>query len=407
MREVEFSTMLNTDPSSGGLGDDFFDKFTKRHLINVKRLHIDWSDSWNRLVQFGLNSHGPDLSEVGTTWLGSFQTMDAVRPITPGELSILGGENNFPPAIWKACKTEDDNHMLGVPWTLDLRVILYRKDWLEKAGVDEETAFVDSDQFAETVKRIQMAGHPCPLGITTSQTHTRLAHDMACWVWSAGGDIRSTNGRRMMLADLKSITGLKAYFGLHQFIAPEMAALTEIEIFQYFFEGKTAVAILPERAYLEILTNDSNYVTPEVAQNTGMAMLMQAPYLGGSSLTIWRHSAEPQNALKLIQYLSSLEAWQDLYELYPRYTPARLDARAKSHLAGIPYYSVIEKSMKHARSFQSGYRWRGVEARIVSVIEQMWNDLRVNPALNLQSEVERRFTELSNRLEQTILAATW
>lgn len=407
MKEVEFSTMLNIDPASGGLGDAFFNKFTKEQNINVKRMHMEWPDSWNRLVHFGLTSHGPDVSEVGTTWLGSFHTMDAVRPISTGELSVLGGESNFPPSIWQACQITENNTMLGVPWTLDLRVVLYRRDWLEKAGVDEATAFADSDQFTETVRRIKEAGHPSPLGITTMKTHTRQMHDMASWVWSAGGGIRSDDGRHMMLADSKSMAGLKAYFGLHQFISPEMAELNEMDVYQAFFEGRTAVAILPERAYLEIFTNESKYVVPEVVENIGLAMLMKAPYLGGSALTIWRHSPDNQSALKLVQYLCSLQAWEDLNDLYPRYTPARYDALAKSHLTDIPYYSVIETSMKNARSFHSGYRWQGVEARTVLTVEKMWDDLRANPNLDIKTEVEKRFSDLCTRLEQTILAATW
>jgi hypothetical protein len=136
-------------------------------------------------------------------------------------------------------------------------------------------------------------------------------------------------------------------------------------------------------------------------------MLMKAPYLGGSALTIWRHSPDNQSALKLVQYLCSLQAWEDLNDLYPRYTPARYDALAKSHLTDIPYYSAIETSMKNARSFHSGYRWQGVEARTVLTVEKMWDDLRANPNLDIKTEVEKRFSDLCTRLEQTILAATW
>ncbi len=405
MREIQFSTMFKTD--STGLGEEFLEPFTQRHLVKVNRLHMDWNDSWNRLVQFGLNAQGPDVSEVGTTWLGSFHTMDALRPLTMTETALLGGESNFPPSIWQACKIENENLLFGIPWTLDLRVLLYRRDWMQKAGVDEATAFSDAGQFAETLRCLKVAGHPTPLGLTTSQTHTRLSHDIACWVWDAGGDIRSEDGRRMMLMDSKSRAGLEAYFGMSKFLAPETSGLTEIQVFQDFFDGKTAVAILPERAYLEVVTNTSNYVAPEVKENIGMAMLMQAPYIGGSALTIWRHSSDYQDALKLIQHLTSLESWKILYELYPPYTSARLDAMEKSHLAEMPFYPAIQKSLKNGRSFHSGYRWRGVEARLVSVIEQMWNDLRANPELNIASEVEKRFSDLCARLEQTILAASW
>ena len=407
MREIELSTMFDVSPS-GRMGDAFFDVFTKRHQVKVKRLHMEWPDSWNRLVQFGLHSHGPDVSEVGTTWLGSFHTMDALRSLAMGEMALLGGEHQFPPSIWQACKIDHDNRLVGVPWTLDIRVVLYRRDWLQKAGVDESTAFVDSDRFSETLKRLKAAGHPSPLGLTTAQTHTRLSHDLACWVWSAGGDIRSDDGRRMMLMQPESRAGMEAYFGLNQFISPAMGGQTdEIQVFQDFFEGKTAVAVLPERAYLEVTTNTSNYVVPEVAENIGMAMLMKAPYIGGSALTIWRHSLDYQDALKLVQYLTSLETWQALYPLYPSYTPARLDALDKSPLAAMPFYPAIQQSLKNGRSFHSGFRWSGVEGRLVSTIEQMWRDLRANPELNIAFEVEKRFSDLCIRLEQSILASSW
>lgn len=396
MRDIEFSTMFDVDPSSG-LGDAFFDAFRTRNQINVKRLHMDWSDSWNRLVQFGLSSHGPDVSEVGTSWLGSFHAMEALRPLAAGETALLGGERNFPPASWQACQIEN-NLMLGIPWMLDVRVVLYRRDWLQKAGVDESTAFADSGQFSETLKRLKAAGHPAPLGITTSQSLTRLIHDMACWVWSAGGDIRSADGSRMLLMDPKSRAGLEAYFGLNKFIAPEMAALNQVEAFQTFFEGKTAVAILQENAYLGITTGQSKLLAPEVAENVGMAMLMQVPWIGGTALTIWRHASDYSAALKLIQHLTSMEAYQALSPSIP----ARLDALAKSSLAEIPFYPVIQESLKYGRSFHSGFRWRGVEARLVLVIEKMWNDLRANPDLNIAREVELRFSDLCNRLEQTL-----
>jgi len=405
MREIEFSTMFKTD--SSGLGDAFFDTFVKRYFVQVKRLHMEWPDSWNRLVQFGLNSHGPDVSEVGTTWLGSFHTMDSLRPLTMTETDLFGGADNYPKAIWEACKFENEDFLFGVPWTLDLRAVLYRRDWLQKAGVDETTAFADAEQFADTLKCLQAAGHPSPLGLTSSQTYTRLSHDMACWVWGAGGDIRSDDGRHMMLMEPKSRIGIEAYFSMNQFIAPEMRGQTEIQVFQDFFDGKTAAAILPERAYLEVVVNTSNFVAPEVRENIGLAMVMQAPYIGGSALTIWRHAANYQDALKLIQHLTSIESWKFLHQLYPPYTPARLDALDKSALAKMPHYPAVQASLQNGRSFHSGFRWRGVEARLVSVIEQMWSDLHANPDLDIPSEVSKRFSNLCARLEQTILASSW
>jgi multiple sugar transport system substrate-binding protein len=411
VKEIELSTMFDTT-ASPGMGGDFFDAFTTRHQVKVKAFHMDWSDSWNQLVRFGLSAYGPDVSEVGTTWLGGLHSIEVLRPFTIGEMALLGGERLFPPAIWQACQVHQtpNNLMLAVPWTLDLRVVLYRRDWLQKAGVDEATAFVDSSQFCETLRRLKAAGHPSPLGITTANTPTRIIHDMACWIWSAGGNLRSDDGRHMMLMEPESRAGLEAYFGLNEFVAPEMQALTEPQVFAAFSEGKTAVAILEDRAYLE-LTKKGSSVAADVADNVGLAMLMQAPYIGGSALVIWRHSSDYLDALRLIQYLTSVEAWQ-VFNMEAKqafnqerlcYTPARLDALGQAPLATIPFYPAIQKSLQHARTFHNGYRWSAVETRLAIVIQKMWDDLRADPELNIAREVEQRFSSVCNRLEQTIL----
>jgi hypothetical protein len=62
MKEIVFSGMAVAP--SPGIGDAFFDAFTTRHHVKVKSLHIDWGDSWNQLVQFGLSGRGPDVSEI-------------------------------------------------------------------------------------------------------------------------------------------------------------------------------------------------------------------------------------------------------------------------------------------------------------------------------------------------------
>lgn len=403
MRDIEFSTMFDTNLSPG-MGGTFFDAFTAREQINVKASHMEWPDAWNQLVHFGLSSQGPDVSEVGTTWLAGFDAMEALRPFNTSELALFGGERNYPPAIWQACQVYKNEPLLAIPLTLDVRVVLYRRDWLQKAGVDEATAFADMSQFRETLAKLKSAGHPAPLGMTTAQARTRLAHDLASWVWSAGGDIRSDDGRRMLLMDPKSQAGMQAYFGLNEFITPAMHGLGESQIYKAFFAGKLAVALAKESDYLEVVMHGSN-VAPEVAENIGLAMLMSVPYIGGSALVVWRHSMRYPEGLALIQYLSSMEAWQTLNQQVPPYTPARMDILEKAPLAAIPFYPAIRSSLEKGRSFQSGYRWSGVESRLAMAIESLWSDLRANPGLDIAREVEKRFGELSSRLEQTILGS--
>lgn len=401
MREIEFSTMFDIT-SSSGLGGGFFDDFAAQSQIRVNPLHMDWPDSWNQLVRFALSSQGPDVSEVGTTWLGGLYSMDALRPFTVGETALFGSEQHFPPGLWQACQGYQNKLMLAIPWTLDVRVVLYRRDWLQKAGISEAVAFIDSDHFAETLRSLKAAGHSMPLGLATAHSQTRLIHNMACWVWSAGGDLRSDDGRRMMLMEPKSRIGMQSYFALKEFIAPETYGLSDGQTADDFFAGKTVVAILKENDYIKYARLNTH---PEVLANTGLAMLMQTPYIGGSALAIWRSSMNDQDSLSLIQMLNSMYAWRVLNKEPVPYTPARLDLLAQSPLADTPFFPALQKSLQNGRGFQSGFRWSAVESRLGMVIQQLWDDLQADPDLDIAREVEKRFLAACSRLDQTILVS--
>lgn len=402
MKEIEFSAMniFPNTQSEGALMSDF----KARYQTSAKLQYVDWDDAWNLLVRCGLNGQGPDVSEIGSTWLGGLHAMDALRPFNTSETTKMGGGEAFQPSMWQACHFGRENLLLAMPLTIDLRVVLYRRDWLQKAGVNEETAFMDSDHFADTVKSVKAAGHPSPLAIPTSHSLTRLIHDLACWVWSAGGEIRSNDGRHMLLMEPASRAGIHAYFSLNEFISPEMQALAESTVFDAFTAGKCAIAVLSERGYTGILT-ESVQVNPEVRENVGLSMMMKAPFVGGTALGIWRYSHNYEGALKLVQYLTSAEAWAILNQQEVPHTSARRDILEHSKLASSPFYPAILKSLAHGRSFQSGYRWSGVESRLVAVIESLWGDLRANPGLDIAREIEERFAPVCMRLEQTLLAS--
>lgn len=402
MKEIELSAMnISAFIETQG---DLLSHFTSEYHTNAKINRVDWNDAWNLLVRSGLNGQGPDVSEIGSTWLGGLQSMDALRPFTSNEASIMGGAQAFQPAVWHACQFGRENQLYAIPFVLDVRVVLYRRDWLQKAGVDETIAFSDADHFADTLRRVRAAGHPSPFAMPTSHSLTRLIHDLACWVWSAGGEIRSNDGRRMLLMESAGRVGMQSYFAMNEFLSPETQGLAEQEVFQTFSQGKCAVAVVSERGYLGILA-ESVTTHPEVRENTGMAMLMRSPFVGGTGLAIWRYSHNYEDALKLVQYLTSADAWKILNQDDFPFTSSRIDILEHSKIAKTPFYSALQKSLEHGRSFQSGYRWSGVESRLVAVIENLWGDLRANPELNIQHEIEERFSAVCTRLEQTILAS--
>ncbi len=405
MKRIEYSTLF-WDKTFARSESEFNKKFETDQHIQLYRTPMSWDTGWDELLRTALYGSGPDVSEVGTTWLGSLNDLEALKLLSADQVSTLGGSQTFVPAIWQACVSKEDAQVMAIPWYLDVRVVLYRRDLLHKARVDEKTAFGNSGQFTETLQRLKAAGNPTPLAMTT-QTRIRMIHDMACWVWDAGGDFRSPDGRTLELHEAKSQAGMRAYFGLVKFLPPQMRGLTGGTAPEPFRLGQAAVAVLTSYDYanirLGLVQEGLSPTTPEVLENLGVAMLMQAPFIGGSTLSIWRHTLQEREALDLIQYLTGAQVGRMLYET-AQVLPARLEALDQLPLATDPYFPIIKHSLEKGRSFHSAYRWASVEAHLGRVIEQLWQGLFENPGLDVAAQVSRRFTELSGRLEHTILA---
>ena len=67
-----------------------------------------------------------------------------------------------PTGVWQTTQVVGQDGTWAVPWFTEARSIYYRKDVLEKAGVDPATAFADWDAFRATLQAIKdkVPGHP-------------------------------------------------------------------------------------------------------------------------------------------------------------------------------------------------------------------------------------------------------
>ena len=52
------------------------------------------------------------------------------------ELNVLGGSAAFLPSSWQSSIVLGEKEVCAVPWLADTRLIYYRRDLLDKAGVD-------------------------------------------------------------------------------------------------------------------------------------------------------------------------------------------------------------------------------------------------------------------------------
>ena len=101
MVEIEFSVMEGTPGEANHLLP-LLAAFEHQYNIHVNLTGISWYSGWEDVAQFGMFGNGPDVSCIGTTWIGSLAAMQALRPFTSQQIRSLGGENAFFKSIWQS-----------------------------------------------------------------------------------------------------------------------------------------------------------------------------------------------------------------------------------------------------------------------------------------------------------------
>ena len=95
-QELEFSIMAESPANIQPL----LDQFEAEHRIRVRLRLLTWDIAWSDLVKVALYRDGPDVSEIGSTWLGDLVAMNALRPFAEQELAALGKPSDFLPSAW-------------------------------------------------------------------------------------------------------------------------------------------------------------------------------------------------------------------------------------------------------------------------------------------------------------------
>jgi len=73
--EIEFSIM---DSSNLPAIETLLAQFEAETHIHVNVRTLEWDTAWSDLVKVAIYGDGPDVSEIGSTWLGDLVAMNAV-----------------------------------------------------------------------------------------------------------------------------------------------------------------------------------------------------------------------------------------------------------------------------------------------------------------------------------------
>jgi multiple sugar transport system substrate-binding protein len=372
--------------------DDFKAKF---HIM-VQYRKYSWDSALSELMNIALQGQGPDVSQVGTTWLGSLTGMISIRMFRESEVDLFGGTTKFLPSAWEGCTLLGVDDIYAIPWLTDVHLIAYRRDIFEMANVDETHAFESTEAFEETLAKLKSKGVAIPFSMSTSDD---TLYNLASWVWGAGGTFRTENHRHLTLTDPNTITGIRQYFQLHRYLAPEVRRLNTPQATNVFMQGKAGV-VLTTYANLKNFVKQS---TPALKLDTiSLATVPGVPFIGGSSLVVWLHSYQEDSAIKLVQHLVSYEVQKSIF-LNTGDLPTLVDLYNSKPFTSDQLLQTVALSIKKGRAFQSSRKWAVIEIRLNPALSAIWEELFDDPNFNLDRDISQRFADVQKTIEQSLL----
>ncbi len=400
MEEIELSVMIHT-PGTAEAMQVLLDEFGSRHGIKVNLTCLDWVTARAELNKAALYHHGPDISEVGSTWVPDLISMDVLSPLLPYEVGEAGNPQEYIPAAWSTVQMPDDPQPKALPWHAETYIIHYRGDLLAQAGLNAETAFRSHAAIEETAAKLAEIGVPVPVELTLQTDRYGTLHALASWVWANGGEFLSADSKRLLLNQPQALEAVRAYFGLLKYANQSgreaMLAKTTTPLFQ---NGQSAVTFgtirMAAPEWIELAAPERETLT-KIKANWGWANLPQPCFVGGSDLVLWKHSRNKSAALKLLTFL--VEA-RNLQKSSPAMAtlPPRLSALESQLYTQDPMLKVMSEAIRGGKTYPPLRLWGLVEDKIVAGLLNIGGQVLSNPPEKINEIVEEEIENVCHRV---------
>ncbi len=395
MPEIELSVMIHT-PQTVEVLTGLLKEFTTQSGIHVNLNTLRWENAHGELNRTALYHHGPDVSEIGSTWVSDLIAMNALRPFSPNEINLIGRPEEFVEQAWKSGRLRKDPTQWAIPWLAESYLLHYRKDLLQKAGVDPSTAFSSHDQIAKTVRSLLENGVDVPIEFPLGLDRFGSLHTLASWIWTAGGDFCEEDGRRVAFNQPQAISAIRAYFALLHGLPLDARRKIRERGRGLFEHGKSAINFGTLMFY-----NNYQNAPQETKDNWAMTPLPGDHFIGGSNLVVWKHTRNDRAAIELVRYLTSPTVQVRVAPALAA-MPPRLAALDLPEITNDPVLSVFAQSIRTGRTYPSIPLWGLVEDRLVTALIQIGQALIADEPADLDHVIHQYIDPLARKLNITL-----
>jgi len=398
MPTLNFS-FISDDVARTSLLSEVIRNFEQKSNIKINKQVLSWANAWQKMLDFSRSNDKPDISHIGSSWSNSLSAMNVLRPFTKDDISNFGGSNAFFRTARKSAYTSSGKTVWAIPWSTFTYILVYRRDLIAKAGLEEFKAFDTAKSLDNVLATLQAAGIKTPWAIETASTWD-LIHIAASWVWGAGGNYLSADGKKVLFHKPEALAGLSDFFKLFRYLSPESQFLNAQQSFDLFRQGQCAVTIIAADSVYNLL--DNKYSVSEVRANLGTAALPGSPWVGGDNLVIWKNTglsqSHTQAALDFVRYLTKKETQVNLYQS-AGILPTRVDAFNQITMNPSGLKPTLARVFNRGQTHPPYKLWGQIESELRQAFGHILDDLLGNPSAEVTPTLEKYLQPLGLKLE--------
>lgn len=326
--------------------------------INVQPL--PWDTAHDKLLTAVASKKGPDVVQMGTTWIPEFANAGALMDLSSdiGNYPELADDNFYAGSL---NTTKYDGKTVGVPWYIDTRVLYYRTDLLKEVGYDQ--APKTWDELKDAADKLKARGGN-KYGISLDVKEQTLM-----FMFARQNGSKLIDGNKPLFNEPQFV---EAVDYLNSFFKDGDAPLDLGIDIVAGFKGDGMLPMFISGPWMIKLINDQ---APELQGKWATAVLPakenNISALGGSNLSVFQYTDHKEEAMKFLAYMSKPETqlkWLELANALPSTKKAWEDPKLTSD----PNLKVIGEQMTSSEPMPLLKPWEQVAQEALNSFEKIY-----------------------------------
>ncbi|OXM12998.1 sugar ABC transporter substrate-binding protein [Paenibacillus herberti] len=328
--------------------------------IAVKVQAIPWGSAHDKLVTAVASKKGPDVLQMGSTWMAEFGNAGALADLTDelGKYPELAPENFFEGTV---NSNRYEGRAIGVPWLAETRVLFYRTDLLKSVGY--ESAPKTWEELEDASRKLTERG-PGMYGFNVDVKEPTFSFMFARQ--NGSGLIQDGQAQFEQAPFREAVDYLDGF--IQKGYSPVDLGLDMTQT----FGGKGIVPMFISGPWVIKQVRDQ---VPDVEGKWATAVLPakenNISSLGGSNLSVFEFSKNKDEALKFIAFLSRTDnqlKWMDATGELPASKKAWEDPK----LSDDPNMKVVGEQLQQAEPMPIVGPWDRISQNYLKTFEQIF-----------------------------------